>query len=163
MALTLTMVAVGAHSINMYRSMKKLMIGILGMSLVVACNFNPQESEGGMNETQTSTLIILEDIPVADATEMIRSGEVVLVDVRSTDEFSSGHIDGALNIDVNSPGFEEKVDQLDKSKKYVVYCHSGRRSARSAEIMVDHGFVAVYNILGGISEWKSQGYEITTE
>ena len=158
-----TMAAVGVHLINMYRSMKKLMIGILGLSLAMACNSGSSDSEGGNVEAQTSVAAIQEDITVQKAAEMLEAGNVVLVDVRSEDEYTSGHIAGALNVDVNSPGFEEKIASLDKSKKYVVYCHSGRRSAKSSDIMIDNGFVTVYNVLGGISEWKGNGYDVVTE
>ena len=162
MALMRTMVAAGAHLINMFRSMKKVLIGILGLSLALACNSGSSNSEGGKVETQTSA-VVQEDIPTEKAMRMLESGDIVLIDVRSADEYSSGHIKGALNIDVNSEGFEEKVDGLDKSTTYVVYCHSGRRSAKSSDIMIDRGLKNVYNILGGISEWSNQGYEVVTE
>jgi rhodanese-related sulfurtransferase len=153
------MVAVGVRLINMYRAMKKLMIGILGLSLAVACNSgvsNPEEADANADVT-------FENISVQQALEMKNSGEVVIIDVRSQDEFSSGHIEGALNIDVNSPGFEEKISDLNKTDRYVIYCHSGRRSAKSADILVNTGFVSVYNVKGGISEWKGNGYDIVLE
>lgn len=155
------MVAVGAHLINMYRTMKKLMIGILGLTMAVACNSgtsNPEETNA-----QTTGVIVQQDISVEEASKMMNEGDVIFVDVRSLDEFSTGHIEGALNIDVSSVGFDEKIAELDKSKTYVVYCQSGRRSARSSELMVDVGFKTVYNVLGGVSEWKNSGYDVIVE
>ena len=154
-----TMVAVGVRLINMYRAMKKLMIGILGLSLAVACNSGVSKPE----EADANADVTFENISVQQALEMKNSGEVVIIDVRSQDEFSSGHIEGALNIDVNSPGFEEKISDLNKTDRYVIYCHSGRRSAKSADILVNTGFVSVYNVKGGISDWKGNGYDIVLE
>lgn len=142
--------------------MKKVLIGILGLSIALACNSGSSESAGENVEASTSARI-QKDISSAKVMQMLESGDIVLIDVRSLDEYSSGHIRGALNIDVNSPGFEEKVDALDKSTTYVVYCYSGRRSAKSSDIMIDRGFESVYNALGGISEWTNQGYEVVTE
>lgn len=158
-----TMVEVGARLINMYRIMKKLMIGIIGLSLVVACNSGSTETKTENGEAQVSVAVVQEDVSVKEANKMINEGDVVLIDVRSLDEYSAGHINGALNIDVSSAGFEEKIADLDKSKNYVVYCQSGRRSAKSSEIMIDAGFKTVYNVAGGISEWQHEGFEVVTE
>ena len=104
-----------------------------------------------------------EDVSTDRAAEMLKTEDAILLDVRSADEFSSGFIQGALNIDVNSVGFEEKISKLDKSATYIVYCQSGRRSAKSQEIMIDAGFTNVYNIMGGITDWEGRGYEVVTE
>lgn len=143
--------------------MKKLMIGILGLSLAVACNSGSENSNSGNSEDQSTKPMVKEDISTDRAAEMLKTEDIVLVDVRSADEYSSGFIQGALNIDVNSDGFEEKISKLDKSATYIVYCHSGRRSAKSQEIMIDAGFTNVYNITGGIVDWKGRGYDVVTE
>lgn len=143
--------------------MKKLMIGVLGISLAVACNSGSQESNAENAETQSTSRIVSEDVSTDRAAEMLKTEDAILLDVRSADEFSSGFIQGALNIDVNSVGFEEKISKLDKSATYIVYCQSGRRSAKSQEIMIDAGFTNVYNIMGGITDWKGRGYDVVTE
>ena len=63
----------------------------------------------------------------------------VLVDVRTPEEFAEGHLEGAVNLPVESPAFGELITQLDPGVEYVVYCRSGRRSEIAAEQMVDIG------------------------
>lgn len=79
--------------------------------------------------------------------------EVVLIDVRSQGEVNSGKIRGARNIDIMRPDFKEKVSQLDKSKTYLLYCRSGRRSARACKIMAKQGFTKLVNLKGGYMGW----------
>ena len=143
--------------------MKKIMLGIFGLTLAVACNSGESDAKVENTEVQKAVSIVQEDITVEQASEMIKNGDVIVIDVRSEDEYSSGHIDGAIIVDINSVGFEEGLAELDKSKKYIVYCHSGKRSARSSYIMADSGFENIYNVLGGISAWKASGYDVISE
>lgn len=87
------------------------------------------------------------DSSIVEPSEVVTAVEdgAVLVDVRTPAEFAAGHLDGALNIDLQSPDFEERIGALDKSEKYVVYCRSGNRSRTAAEVMFDKGFDDVVN------------------
>ena len=84
---------------------------------------------------------------------------VTVLDVRTAAEFASGHIDGAVNIDVQE-GFQDGIAALDKTATYAVYCHSGNRSALASQQMVDAGFADVYNLDGGIVLWQANGYTL---
>lgn len=78
----------------------------------------------------------------------------IILDVRTDDEFESGKIPGALNIDIyKGQGFIYKLEELDKNKNYYVYCAAGGRSAQACGIMNQLGFEKAYNLLGGISQW----------
>lgn len=81
---------------------------------------------------------------------------VVLLDVRTAQEVASGIIPGALHIDISRPDFIEKINQLDKSKPYVVYCRSGRRSVSACNMMANEGFQQLYNLQGGILSWNAR-------
>lgn len=63
-----------------------------------------------------------------------------VIDVRTADEYAAGHLEGAVNIDVEAGNFDAAIAQLDKDKTYLVYCRSGRRSAIAKENMHDAGF-----------------------
>jgi rhodanese-related sulfurtransferase len=79
----------------------------------------------------------------------------VILDVRTDDEFNSGKIPGALNIDIyKGQDFIYMLDELDKNKNYYVYCAAGARSAQACAIMNQLGFEKAYNLLGGMSEWN---------
>lgn len=77
-----------------------------------------------------------------------------IVDVRTPQEFSAGHIANAVNMDVTADGFEQQIESLDKDKPVMVYCKSGGRSARAASILKDKGFKNVYDLDGGIIGWE---------
>jgi rhodanese-related sulfurtransferase len=79
----------------------------------------------------------------------------IILDVRTENECDQGIIPNSINIDIyEGPGFIEKVEALDKSKKYYVYCRSGARSAKACEVMKDLGFEYTYNLEGGILGWN---------
>jgi rhodanese-related sulfurtransferase len=79
----------------------------------------------------------------------------VIIDVRTEDEFESGKIPGALNIDIyKGQGFIYEIEELDKSKNFYVYCAAGVRSANACGVMQQLGFENVYNLVGGFSNWE---------
>ncbi len=81
---------------------------------------------------------------------------LVVLDVRTAQEVAGGIIPGAVHIDISKPDFIEKINQLDKSKSYVVYCRSGRRSVSACNMMANEGFQQLYNLQGGILSWNAQ-------
>lgn len=81
-----------------------------------------------------------------------------ILDVRTADEFSGGHLDHAQNIDwYEKEAFEKKIAALDKSKPVFVYCMAGSRSHRAAEKLHNMGFSQVYDLEGGIVKWNAAG------
>lgn len=81
--------------------------------------------------------------------------DVQLIDVRTASEFKSGHINGAKNIDVLSAQFKERIKNLETSKPTYLYCRSGKRSQKALKIMLNQGFVDVYDLVGGYTIWTS--------
>jgi rhodanese-related sulfurtransferase len=79
--------------------------------------------------------------PSTDIVEVV--AERTVIDVRTPEEFDAGHVEGALNLDVQDPGFDAAVSELPKDGAYVVYCRSGNRSAAAAARMADLGFIDV--------------------
>ena len=89
------------------------------------------------------------------------SEESVIIDVRTDDEFSTGYISGAVNIDFYMGNeFISKIEKLDKSKSYFIYCKSGARSGQTCELMKQKGFKKVYNLEGGILGWTGELEEL---
>ena len=79
----------------------------------------------------------------------------VIVDVRTPEEFSSGFIPGAVNVNFyEQEAFIDFVESLDKSKNYYVYCRSGARSGNSCGLMNQMGIDNAFNLSGGILEWQ---------
>ncbi len=86
-----------------------------------------------------------------------------LIDVRTPEEYSKGHLQNAMNIDWNGNDFEKSTSTLDKSKPVFVYCLSGGRSSSAAENMRAKGFTEVYELKGGITEWLDKGFPEATD
>lgn len=84
----------------------------------------------------------------------------VLLDIRTPEEYGSGKLEGAINIDFYDADFRQQLDALDKDTHYVVYCNSGNRSGQSLPIFEDLGFVEVENVATGITGWYEDGYPV---
>lgn len=95
-----------------------------------------------------------------NAQKLLAQTNVVILDIRTPEEFKSYHIAGATNIDFNSSDFEQQINSLDKSKNYLVHCASGGRSGRSLKIFQKHDFQSVYHLDGGITAWKDAGLPV---
>jgi phage shock protein E len=87
----------------------------------------------------------------------IEQKSVQLIDVRTPEEYGAGHIEGALNIDVQSGDFESQVSaQISRKKPVAVYCRSGKRSARAASALSKMGYKVVYDLQGGYLAWEAE-------
>ncbi|WP_374166539.1 rhodanese-like domain-containing protein [Arcticibacter sp. MXS-1] len=87
--------------------------------------------------------------------------EHTLLDARTPAEFAKGHIAGAVNINVKDSTFSAQIKTLDKSKPVYVYCRSGVRSAKAAEVLKNEGFAQIYNLKGGIQAWTKKGLPVS--
>ena len=87
--------------------------------------------------------------------------EIILLDVRTPEEYEEGHLAGAKNIDYNAPNFAEQIQQLDRNQKYLLYCAVGGRSGKSLKIMEEMGFKEVYNVSEGFKELREQGIPVS--
>jgi len=81
----------------------------------------------------------------------------VILDVRTDEEWSEGIIPGAIQNDIyKGQGFIYRLEELDKSKNYYVYCKAGGRSAQACSIMNQLGFENAYNLIGGFMHWEGE-------
>jgi rhodanese-related sulfurtransferase len=102
-----------------------------------------------------------QDVDAAHFNKHRNDGSVV-IDVRSAEEFAKGHVPGALNFDINAPGFGSKVSDLDKAKPILVNCHAGSRGAIAAAKLAELGFKTVCNLEGGLAAWEKAGHNAET-
>lgn len=80
---------------------------------------------------------------------------IQLIDVRTAEEFQGGHVKHAININLNAEDFEEQVAKLDKSTPVYLYCLGGVRSAKAAERLKKQGFEHIFEMKGGMTQWRS--------
>ena len=94
---------------------------------------------------------------------ILHSENAQLIDVRTPEEYSEGHIENSQNIDYFSTTFDQDILVLDKTKPVIVYCRSGKRSGESSKILKKAGFITVYDMEGGILNWKEKGLEVIVD
>ena len=87
----------------------------------------------------------------------ISASDVVVVDVRTPEEFTAGHLPNAVNINVEAEDFDAQIASLDKATTYGVYCRSGNRSGVASEKMANAGFTSVINSTAGLDELVANG------
>ena len=88
---------------------------------------------------------------------------LVILDVRTLQEYRAGHLNGSINLDFRSTSFADELARLDRSKPYLVYCRTGVRSGRAAALMKSLGFREIYDLAGGIAGWQREGFEIVSD
>ncbi len=132
--------------------------GILGSKKTILTSGESVEESAAENDISSAVVPITAD----EAYEAYNSGrDYIFLDVRSEDEYNSGHIKGAVLIPVDT--LESRLNELPEDKPIIVYCKAGVRSARAAGILVENGFTEVYDMDGGITEWIDKGYPTISE
>ena len=131
-----------------------LTVGIIGLVvlLVLGIYFLLGSSNNNSNDSQTEKSF--QSISASDFKQKVDDGETIILDVRTAQEFASGKIGDAMNIDFYNPNFRSEIDKLDKNAKYAIYCKSGNRSGQTLKIMNDLGFTNVVDLKGGITAYK---------
>ena len=102
----------------------------------------------------------MKNLQVKDFAAVIDKADTILLDLRTPDEFNDGHLKNAINIDFYNEDFVEKLNKLDKSKGYAIYCRSGHRSGLTAKKMEEIGFKSTVNLDGGILQWIKEGMKV---
>lgn len=84
-----------------------------------------------------------------------------IIDVRTPAEYSRGHIEDALHLDIDSLRFDEEISKMDKNKKYFLYCQLGENRSRAAgKLMENMGFRDIYILEGGLEGWAAHGFPV---
>jgi rhodanese-related sulfurtransferase len=98
------------------------------------------------------------NISVDDADKLLKSDHsIVVLDVRTPDEFQAGHIPGAKNLDFFADDFAKQVAALDKSKTYLVHCAAGGRSSKACKVFEKENFPSVLHLNEGFKAWEKAG------
>ena len=117
---------------------------------------NSDDNSNNLNDPSENNF---SDYSVYKAYDNIKDNQnnsgIILLDVRTPEEYRTSHIKGSLLINFNSPDFEDQLSKLDRNKKYIVYCRVGNRSGKAVKIMENMKFIEAHNVSGGITEWQS--------
>lgn len=87
-----------------------------------------------------------------------KNKDIIVIDVRTSDEFKEGHIKGAQNIDIRLNDAFSKLDKLNHNAKYLVYCRTNHRSGMAVDYMMQKGFKTVYQMMDGFPGWAANNF-----
>jgi len=87
-----------------------------------------------------------------------KNTSIVILDVRTPEEFAAGHLKGAKNIDIKQPDAYSKLDKLNPKTTYLVYCRTNHRSGMAVEHMMQKGFKNVYQMMDGFPGWAANNF-----
>lgn len=150
--------------------------GVAGVSLLLAACGSDDPATGDSAETAAETVA---EATVADAGVEISGistisveaaaaitdnppDDLVVLDVRTPEEFAEGHLEGAVLVDFYAADFAEQLAAFDTDVPYLVYCRSGNRSGQAMGVMEQLGFTSAADIDGGIVAWADAGLPVTT-
>lgn len=149
----------------MKRILLTLLLGLLITNCSNAGNEHPKEilenNESAMNLPGDGDKGFIKNVTPEEFKALVDKGEGIILDVRTPQETSQGHIENASLVNVYDEDFVNKINLMQKDKAIYVYCKSGARSAKAAEILSQNGFTQIYNLSGGIMAWENKGYPIT--
>jgi len=134
----------------------KILLSVFVFISFMACGQKESSKQGETDDQAVISLISPEDL------SKIKK-DAQLIDVRQPREFASGHLENAVNMNLYARDFEKQLMTLDKNKEVYLYCLSGIRSANAARKLKKMGFVKVYDLQGGLSNWNNQQYPITKD
>jgi rhodanese-related sulfurtransferase len=151
-------------------NLKKLLPWILLVAMVIGLTVTGGLFSSCFNATTPTTTtpptetLIAEDITAEEAFALIQANQqnpdFVIIDVRTPEEFATGYLENAINIDYYSAAFSDEIKTLDKNRTYLIYCRSGARSGQALGLMAVLQFAEVYSISGGITAWQAAGLPV---
>jgi rhodanese-related sulfurtransferase len=93
-------------------------------------------------------------------TMLQKESKLIVLDVRTPAEFASGHIKGAINIDVHQPDALDQINKLDRNAKYIVYCRTKNRSGVIVNHMLQNGFKNIFQMMDGMVGWNQNNLPV---
>lgn len=114
--------------------------------------------------SETPPGVTINEVTPQEAFDLIQDNQnnsnFVIIDIRTSTEFTEGHIEVAINIDYYQQTFMEEIGNLDRDNIYLIYCRTGNRSANALEIIEELNFQEIYHLTDGIVTWKEEGLPV---
>jgi rhodanese-related sulfurtransferase len=140
---------------SMKRLLQLIAAGLASLSLSTTAADKP----AGQPTAEAPASKRFRNVDVKEWEDLRKDPKVVVLDVRTAEEFADGHMPGAINLDIRGGKFAETLAGLDKSKTYLVHCAVGGRSAKACGQMDGLKFEKVLNLSGGITAWEAAGHK----
>jgi len=129
--------------------------GFLAVALLIS--FHCATARADLKTNAPAVVTVVTNVQADVAAKLVAEGKVVVLDVRTSEEFAEGHIAGATNINFMAKDFATQAGKLDRDKIYLVHCASGGRSKRCLPQLKQLGFKQIYHLDGGFSAWEEAG------
>lgn len=142
--------------------MKKIILYQFAIVCMIVCSISckGQNTSAEVDTTPTlekATVVSYKNVDVTEFNKAIENGkEIILLDVRTPEEIADGKVPEAIEYNYYDEDFADKINAMDKDKSYYIYCRSGGRSAKTAQMMIKNGFSEVYNLKGGYTAWSKK-------
>jgi rhodanese-related sulfurtransferase len=118
----------------------------------VSCGQKQNEKSADQDSASAISLITPEELNNVNK-------DILLIDVRTPQEYASGHVENSINIDFRASNFKDLIGELNKDQDVYVYCKVGGRSGGAAKLMEEMGFKKIYDLQGGILQWEKDGFK----
>lgn len=128
-----------------------MLICVLGTLTMAGCV--QQEADNTASQPENCEY---SDVSAEEAFNLIETGDVFVLDVRTQSEYNNGHLENSYLIPVSE--LEGRLDEVPSDTVILVYCRSGRRSVTASNILLEAGYCDVYNMEAGFNAWRSAGY-----
>lgn len=142
-------------------------VAFLLLLLVNACTDNSNQANDQADTTSTADAALVRfeterlDLMAADVASLIEEQpEYIILDIRTPEEYTEGHIANALNINFYADDFKAQLAALDREQTYIVHCRSGGRSGKAVPMMEELGFRKVIHLAGGIKDWEASSLPV---
>lgn len=99
-------------------------------------------------------------LSAADATQLINRRNAVVLDLRTAEEFGSGHVPQARSVPYDELSAKAAQISKNKSAPVLLVCQSGQRSRKAEQVLTDAGYAEVYTLQGGIEAWQTAGMPV---
>ena len=141
--------------------MKSWLVLLLSTVLLSGMGKVTAQTDGKPAAAKGKSAVAVKNIDAHEAAKLLQENQhIVVLDVRTPEEFTAGHIAGAKNIDFHGPDFEKKLSALEKKQPYLVHCAAGGRSAKARELMKKLQFQTIYHLEGGLKAWEKAGQPV---
>lgn len=140
---------------------------VAGLAVLTACGSDEPAADADSDTAATAAPAVevaagFSTISADDAAAVLADApdDLVILDVRTPEEYAEGHLDGAVLVDFYDADFADQLAELDPDVPYLVYCRSGNRSGQTLPLMEQLGFGSASDIDGGILAWAGAGLPI---
>ena len=150
-------------------TLKKLGTLLGAVTIALSLSLTGCSSDSGATDTAAAATSVVVEQPAAPErvgaemfANVVATPGVQIIDVRSPEEFAEGHIEGALNYNVEGPDFASQIAGLDPAGTYAVYCRSGNRSVVAVDYMASQGINGIFELESGIIGWQEAGLPVVS-